>query len=97
MACCWQCRAPALGAWACTGCDGIRGGALDECPWRGCPIDGRPRGLKRTSPLATPELVNVFLENTHALGWEAARPCRALPSPTQPAAGGTLDAGGAAS
>ena len=69
MAYCWQCCAPALGAWVCIGCDGIRGGTLHECPWRGCPIDGRPRGLKRTSPLATPELVDVFLENTNALGW----------------------------
>ena len=65
MAYCRRFHAAALGARACIGCDGIRGGTLDECPWRGCPIDGRPRGLKRTSPLATPELVDVFLENTH--------------------------------
>ena len=62
---CVYCLVPHPGAWACIGCDGIRGGTLDECPWRRCPIDGRPRGLKRTSPLATLELVRVFRRATH--------------------------------
>ena len=65
LAYCWRCHAAVPEAWACIECDGIRGGtwALDECPWRGCPVDGRPRGPKRTNPLATTGLVGVFLKS----------------------------------
>ena len=61
---CFYCNTLAPGAWACIGCDGIRSGTLDECSWPRCPKDGRPRGLKRTSPAATPASMHLFLMNT---------------------------------
>ena len=61
----------------CPGPGGVGLHRVRRDPWRDprrMPLAGvsdrrpTPR-LKRTSPLATPELVDVFLENTHALGW----------------------------